>query len=100
MTDPNAKRRRRSRTQGGKGCGNCKRKCLAEMQNGEEGRIEAIGDEIREKIVSMGVRPGKRCKIQNKQPLKGPVIVSVGKNVMTSMSRRHARQIEIAIDSD
>ncbi|UWG46420.1 hypothetical protein HSRCO_0118 [Halanaeroarchaeum sp. HSR-CO] len=67
------------------------------MGGRECGTIEEIDEEIREQVVSMGVRPGKRLVIQSKQPLNGPIVVSVGQN-MTSLSRSHARQIEVAVD--
>ncbi|AKH96576.1 FeoA family protein [Halanaeroarchaeum sulfurireducens] len=69
------------------------------MQDGEEGTIAEIGEEIRDTVVSMGVRPGERLVIHNTQPLNGPVVVSVGQS-MTSMSQSHARQIEISVDDD
>jgi Fe2+ transport system protein FeoA len=67
------------------------------MDSDEAGRIEVIGDEVRDRLVSMGIRPGKHLVIHAKQPFRGPITVSVGKNV-TSLSHDHARQIEITIE--
>lgn len=71
--------------------------CLTGVPPGETGTIVAVGDSIRDELGAMGIRPGKELLVQTKQPLGGPVTVSVGHNV-TSVSRSYAHQIHINVN--
>lgn len=73
------------------------RTVVAEMDDGEVGTIQDIGDQIRHQVTSMGVRPGQRLEFHTKQPFDGPVVVSVGRS-MTSLSREYARKITVSLD--
>lgn len=73
------------------------RTVVAEMDEGEVGTIERVGDQIRHQVTSMGVRPGQHLEFHTKQPLDGPVVVSVGRS-MTSLSRAYAREITVSLD--
>ena len=75
-----------------------RRKCVADMDAGQTGRIEHVGEPICEKVAAMGVRPGKKMKCHSKHPLDGPVVITVGQS-MTSLSRRYAQEIEVAVES-
>ncbi|MEF8771718.1 FeoA family protein [Halodesulfurarchaeum sp.] len=74
-----------------------KRTVVADMDAGEVGTIQAIGEQIRHQVTSMGVRPGQRLEFHTKQPFNGPVVVSVGRS-MTSLSREYARKITVTLD--
>jgi len=53
------------------------RKKLSEMSYGEEGVVESIEESIKNKVAGMGIRVGKKIKMATKQPIKGPVVVTV-----------------------
>lgn len=53
------------------------RKKLSEMSYGEEGMVKSIEGNLRNKVAGMGIRVGKRIKMATKQPIKGPVVVTV-----------------------
>jgi len=52
-------------------------KKLSEMKYEEEGRIKEIDPGLRAQVAGMGIREGKGVKMMTKQPIKGPVVVSV-----------------------
>ncbi|HEC31418.1 MAG TPA: ferrous iron transport protein A [Deltaproteobacteria bacterium] len=53
------------------------RKKLSEMDYGEEGVVKSIEGNLRNKVAGMGIRVGKKLKMATKQPIKGPVVVTV-----------------------
>ncbi|MCD6108169.1 MAG: ferrous iron transport protein A [Thermoplasmata archaeon] len=53
------------------------RKKLSEMVYGEEGIVKSIEVNLRNKVAGMGIRVGKKLKMATKQPIKGPVVVTV-----------------------
>lgn len=53
------------------------RKKLSEMGYGEEGIVKSIEGILRNKVAGMGIRVGKKLKMATKQPIKGPVVVTV-----------------------
>jgi len=52
-------------------------KKLSEMKYEEEGIVIKIGGGLKNKIAGMGIREGKGIKMMTKQPMKGPVVVTV-----------------------
>ena len=52
-------------------------KKLSEMHYEEEGIVKSIEEDLRKKVAGMGIRVGKKLKMQTKQPIKGPVVVTV-----------------------
>ena len=56
------------------------RKKLSEMVYGEEGIVKSIEGNLRNKVAGMGIRVGKKIKMATKQPIKGPVVVTVGQS--------------------
>lgn len=52
-------------------------KKLSEMDYEEEGIVKSIEEDLRKKVAGMGIRVGKKLKMQTKQPIKGPVVVTV-----------------------
>jgi len=55
-------------------------KKLSEMKYEEEGIVIKIGGELKDKIAGMGIREGKGIKMMTKQPIKGPVVVTVDRS--------------------
>jgi len=52
---------------------------LSQMDYEEEGVVKSIKEDLKEKIAGMGIRVGKKLKMLTKQPIKGPVVVTVDK---------------------
>ena len=55
-------------------------KKLSEMKYGEEGTVKRIEGRLKEQIAGMGIRKGKGIKMMTKQPIKGPVVVTVDRS--------------------
>lgn len=53
------------------------RKKLSKMGYGEEGIVQRIEGDLKNKVAGMGIRVGKKLKMATKQPIKGPVVVTV-----------------------
>ncbi|MFP3946425.1 MAG: FeoA family protein [Halobacteriota archaeon] len=53
------------------------RKKLSEMKYGEEGVVDSVSEDIKSKAAGMGIRVGRKLKMDTKQPIKGPVVVAV-----------------------
>jgi len=53
------------------------RKKLSEMNYGEEGIVKSIEESLRNKVAGMGIRVGTKLKMATKQPIKGPVVVTI-----------------------
>lgn len=52
-------------------------KKLSEMNYEEEGRVESIEQDLKNKVAGMGIRVGKNLKMITKHPLKGPIVIEV-----------------------
>lgn len=55
-------------------------KKLSEMKYGEQGIVKSIKGDLRNKVAGMGIRVNKRIRMATKQPIKGPVVVTVDKS--------------------
>jgi len=55
-------------------------KKLSEMKYEEEGIVIRIRGGLKDKIAGMGIREGKEIKMMTKQPIKGPVVVTVDRS--------------------
>jgi len=55
-------------------------KKLSEMKYEEEGIVIKIRGGLKYKIAGMGIRKGKGIKMMTKQPIKGPVVVTVDRS--------------------
>ncbi len=55
-------------------------KKVSEMNYEEEGIVIRIEGRLRQRIAGMGIREGKEIKMMTKQPIKGPVVVAVGRS--------------------
>jgi ferrous iron transport protein A len=54
-------------------------KKLSQMKYEEKGRIKKIDQSLKARIAGMGIREGKEIKMMTKQPIKGPLVVSVNR---------------------
>jgi ferrous iron transport protein A len=52
-------------------------KKLSEMKYGEQGIVKSIKGDLRNKVAGMGIRVNKRIRMATKQPIKGPVVITV-----------------------
>jgi ferrous iron transport protein A len=52
-------------------------KKLSEMKYGKQGIVKSIKGDLRNKVAGMGIRVNKRIRMATKQPIKGPVVVTV-----------------------
>lgn len=79
------------------GCKSMKKK-LSDMQLGEKGTVEKIPGNLRNYLAGMGLRLNKTVELSSKQPMKGPVVVTIG-NSSISISRNNAEKIIVEVDS-
>lgn len=70
---------------------------LSQMDYEEEGIVKSIQEDLKEKIAGMGIRVGKKLKMLTKQPIKGPVVVTVDK-AETSLGLGLADKIIVEIE--
>ncbi len=70
---------------------------LSQMDYEEEGVVKSIKEDLKEKIAGMGIRVGKKLKMLTKQPIKGPVVVTVDK-AETSLGLGLADKIIVEIE--
>jgi len=75
------------------------RKKLSEMSYEEEGVVRNIEEDLKGKIAGMGIRVGKKVKMQTKQPIKGPVVVTVDK-ASTSLGLGVADKIVVEVTNE
>lgn len=59
------------------------RKKLSEMSPGEEGIVNSIEGGLREKVAGMGIRVSKKIKLAAKQPVKGPIVITVDESAIS-----------------
>ena len=52
-------------------------KKLSEMKYGKQGIVKSIKGDLRNKVAGMGIRVNKRIRMATKQPIKGPVVITV-----------------------
>ena len=72
-------------------------KKLSEMSYGEEGIVKSIEESLRNKVAGMGIRVGKKLKMNTKQPIKGPVVVLVDE-ARTSLGLGIASKIIVEVE--
>ncbi|MCK4859028.1 MAG: ferrous iron transport protein A [Candidatus Omnitrophica bacterium] len=71
------------------------KKKLTEMAYKENAFIASIEKDIMHKVSGMGVRVGKRVEMITKQPLKGPLTISI-EGTHTSLGRGVAEKIVVS----
>jgi len=71
-------------------------KKLSEMKFGEQGVVKKIPEDLRNYVTGMGLRLNKPVEISSKQPMKGPIVITVGNNSI-SIGRNHAEKILVEV---
>lgn len=71
-------------------------KKLSEMKFGEKGIVKNIPDDLRGHVTGMGLRLNKPVEISSKQPLQGPIVVTIG-NSSISLGRKLAEKIVVEV---
>jgi Fe2+ transport system protein FeoA len=71
-------------------------KKLSDMKFGEKGIVKKIPIDLKNYVTGMGLRLNKPVEISSKQPLNGPVVISIG-NSTISIGRNHADKIMIEV---
>jgi len=72
---------------------------LPELKYGEEGLIKKIERDLRNQLVGRGIREGKKIRMDTKQPINGPVVVTIGKST-TSLGLNLANKIVVEVNND
>lgn len=72
-------------------------KNLSQMKYAEKGRIKKIDRSLRAQVAGMGIREGKQIEMMTKQPIKGPVVVSIDR-ANTSIGRGLADKIVVEVE--
>jgi len=72
-------------------------KKLSEMNYGEEGIVKSIEENLRKQVAGMGIRVGKKLRMATKQPIKGPVVVTVDE-ATTSLGLGIAEKIIMEVE--
>ncbi|MFP4507446.1 MAG: ferrous iron transport protein A [Candidatus Acetothermia bacterium] len=76
-----------------------KTKKLSELEYGQKGRIREIERGLKRRLVCRGVRVGKEIRMDTKQPINGPVVVTIGKST-TSLGLNLAKRITVEVNND
>ncbi len=74
-------------------------KKLSEMDYGERGLIKKIDGDLKSQILGRGIREGKKVKMDTKQPINGPVVITIGRST-TSLGLNLAKKITVEIEKD
>lgn len=72
---------------------------LPELEYGEEGMIKKIERDLRNQLAARGIREGKKIRMDTKQPVNGPVVVTIGKST-TSLGLNLANKIVVEVNND
>ncbi|MEA2055886.1 MAG: FeoA family protein [Candidatus Thermoplasmatota archaeon] len=73
-------------------------KKLSEMKYGEKGVVKRIDENLRKQVAGMGIRVNKKLKMTTKQPIKGPVVITVDESNI-SLGLGIADKIIIEVES-
>lgn len=76
-----------------------KRKKLSELNYGQKALITGIEPGLKRRLVPRGIRVGKEIRMDTKQPINGPVVVTIGKST-TSLGLNLAKQITVEVKDD
>jgi len=70
---------------------------VAALESGQTGTIERVDEDVSDRALAMGIRPGRELEVRSKQPFHGPLVVAVDQSV-TSISRQCAQGIELSVE--
>lgn len=74
-------------------------KKLSDLEYGEEGIIRWIDQSLKDQILGRGIREGKTLRMDTKQPIKGPVVITIEKST-TSLGFNLAKKISVEVKND
>jgi ferrous iron transport protein A len=72
-------------------------KKLSEMKYGEKAIIKKIEGKLKAQIAGMGIREGQEIEMMTKQPIKGPLTITIGR-ANTSLGIGLAGQIIVEVE--
>jgi len=72
-------------------------KKLSQMKYEEKGRIKEIDQSLRAQVAGMGIREGKKVEMMSKQPIKGPLVVTIDR-ANTSIGLGLADKIVVEVE--
>ena len=70
---------------------------LSDMNYDQMGVVTRIQGELRQQIAGLGIREGKKIKMLTRQPIKGPVVVTVDRTT-TSIGLGLADMIVVQVE--
>ena len=70
---------------------------LSDMNYDQMGVVMRIQGELRQQIAGLGIREGKKIKMLTRQPIKGPVVVTVDRTT-TSIGLGLADMIVVQVE--
>ena len=70
---------------------------LSELTRNQTGKIASIngGHGFRRRLQILGIREGQTVKVLSKQPLRGPLTISIGGNCQMTLGRGMAHKIMV-----
>lgn len=74
-------------------------KKLSDLEYGEEGIIRRIDRGLKDQILGRGIREGKTIRMDTKQPINGPVVITIEKST-TSLGFNLAKKITVEVKND
>lgn len=72
---------------------------LADLEYGQKARITEIEPGLKRRLACRGIRIGKEIRMDTKQPINGPVVVTIGKST-TSLGLNLAKKITVEVCND
>ena len=76
-----------------------KTKKLSELDYGETGVIKKINQRLKVQILGRGIREGKTIRMDTKQPINGPVVITIDRST-TSLGFNLAKEISVEVNND
>ena len=76
-----------------------KTKRLSELDYGETGVIKKIDRRLKGQILGRGIREGKTIRMDTKQPINGPVVITIDRST-TSLGFNLAKEISVEVNND
>jgi len=70
---------------------------LSSIEPGKGGKVMHIDERLKLKVAAMGIRVGCHLIVDNRQPLKGPIVIKVGEMV-TSIGWGMAEGIKVEVE--
>ncbi len=69
------------------------------MDYREKGIIKKINQNLKDQILGRGIREGKTIRMDTKQPINGPVVITIDRST-TSLGFNLAKEISVEVKND